>query len=99
LKWFENTDKDNLLLYGKAISWMRQYSRSRKGSTFPVPGKCRTKSKGYRDYEYSLREDSGVLRAVVIGDSMIPGLGVDNKDAFAKVLEYLRLVPGLRPDR
>ncbi len=53
---------------------------------------------GYRDYEYGLRENFGVLGAVVIGNSMTDGLGVDNKDVFAKVLEYLRLVPGLGPD-
>ena len=52
-----------------------------------LPGKCGMNSQGYRDYEYRFRKDPGVFRAVVIGDSVAAGLGVDIEDGFAKVLE------------
>jgi len=52
-----------------------------------IPGHCGTNSQGYRDHEYSFRKDPGVFRAVVIGDSVAAGLGVDMEDTFAKVLE------------
>lgn len=52
-----------------------------------VPGKCGMNSQGYRDHEHSFRKEPGVFRAVVIGDSVAAGLGVDIEDSFAKVLE------------
>jgi len=42
---------------------------------------------GYRDIEYSQKKAPGVYRILLLGDSMVFGLGVNLEDTFAKVLE------------
>jgi len=42
---------------------------------------------GYRDIEYSQKKAPGVYRIILLGDSIVFGLGVNLEDTFAKVLE------------
>jgi len=42
---------------------------------------------GYRDIEYSQNKAPGVYRILLLGDSIVFGLGVNLEDTFAKVLE------------
>lgn len=42
---------------------------------------------GYRDIEYSQKKGPGVYRILLLGDSIVFGLGVNLEDTFAKALE------------
>jgi lysophospholipase L1-like esterase len=44
-------------------------------------------SRGWRDAEYSLEKPEGVIRILVVGDSVTFGYGVQLEEVFSKVLE------------
>ncbi len=49
----------------------------------------RISSQGLRDREYAVQKPEGVKRIAVLGDSFVFGFGVEENEAFAKVLERL----------
>lgn len=42
---------------------------------------------GFRDFEYSLKKLPGAKRILVLGDSMVFGMGVESLESFPKILE------------
>ena len=60
------------------------------------PTKVKINKAGFRDYEYSVDKPQGVFRIVVLGDSLIFGLGVNLEDTFPKALERMLNKEGIK---
>jgi lysophospholipase L1-like esterase len=58
-----------------------------------VPGRCGANSRGFLDDEHAVPGTPGVVRVVVIGDSVAQGVGVPRGAAFPRVLGRLLAGP------
>jgi lysophospholipase L1-like esterase len=57
---------------------------------------ARTNARGFRDREFTPRAERGTTRILAIGDSFTYGWGVENDEAWPKVLERRLLASGVR---
>jgi hypothetical protein len=58
-------------------------------ATIVWPTKVNINGAGFRDYDFSVNKPDGIFRIVILGDSLVFGLGVNLEDTFPKVLEKL----------
>jgi hypothetical protein len=78
----------HLFEYDEVLGWkLKPGARARQAyGEFDVV--YRTNKEGFRDdRDYSYEKQSGRKRAVVLGDSFAFGVGVENRETFAKLLE------------
>jgi hypothetical protein len=57
-----------------------------------------TNSQGLRDREYSFEKPYGVLRVVMLGDSLTEGWGVPEEDTFVRRVERLYADHGIKAE-